>query len=47
MPAVDTVEKRSVVGRCEVLVELDKFAQLFVEVGFNSLIGTVTFDYQV
>jgi hypothetical protein len=28
-------------------VELDKFAQLFIEVGFNALVGTVCFDYQM
>jgi len=44
---VETVEQRSAVGRCDVLVELDKFAQLFVEVGFNALVSTVLFDYQL
>lgn len=41
------LEKRSAVGRCDVLVELDKFAMLFIEVGFNSLIGTVTYDFSM
>ena len=43
----EPVQQRSAVGRCDVLVELDKFAQLFIEVGFNALVGTVCFDYQM
>ena len=38
------MEERSAVGRCEVLVELDKAAQAFVQVGFNSLFTTVAYD---
>jgi hypothetical protein len=41
---VEAVAERSAVGRSDVLVELDKYAQLFVQVGFNSLFTTVTYD---
>jgi len=39
-----SIEIRSAVGRSDVLLEIDKFAHDFVEVGFNALIGTVTYD---
>lgn len=34
-------------GRNEVLDNLNEFAKVFIEVGFNSLIGTVVYDYEM
>ena len=44
---VEEVVRPQGAGRNEVLLHLNEMAKSFIEVGFNSLIGTVVYDYEM